>query len=248
MSLVTPVAAAILASRRWLLIGWLALLLAAGRAALAEDKTPPLRTPAREPERRLRIYAKNWRELQREHVVMQQRDYSCGAAALATLIRYHWGDPVSETQLLVETIKMLTIEEMRERIENGLSLTDLRRLAVRMGYLATIGRLEFEKLQESKVPVIVGIVVNEYDHFVVFRGTDGQYVYLADPAAGNIRVPIPTFLKQWQKNMVLVVVKKGYDPKQEHHSPLLVSGEEIFLGELNRLYVRDRLSAPVPLP
>lgn len=209
-----------------------------------KKKTKFFRAPIRDEERHFQKNVKSWRELQRQNVVMQRRDYSCGAAALATLIQYHWGGNVTEAQLLRETGKMLTIDEMKDRIEKGLSLTDLRRLAVRVGYLASIGRLTYEKLAESKVPLIVGIVVNEYDHFVVYRGEDGQYVYLADPARGNIRIPIKEFVKQWQKHLVLVVVKKGDDGK-EKTSPLTLDPEEKLLGETNRQYLRRRMIQPV---
>ena len=165
------------------------------------------------------------------------------AAALATVMRYHWDDDVTELNLLRETVQMLTVEELKERIENGLAMTDLRRLAVRVGYLSTIGRLEFDKLRESKIPLIMGIVINDFDHFVVYRGTDGQYVYLADPARGNVRTPIAEFLGQWQKNMVLVVVKPGEAP--ELWSPLLLQRDETLLGESNRLYLRDRVITKV---
>jgi len=158
------------------------LLFATDGKATAQQPDPIRSAPIRDPKHRFRRHVTSWTGLRKENVVMQQRDYSCGAAALATLIRYHWGDDVTETQLLLEVVRMLTVEEMTERIENGLALTDLRRLAVRIGYLSTIGRLEFEKLRESKIPLIVGIVVNDFDHFVVYRGTDGYYVYLADPA------------------------------------------------------------------
>lgn len=207
--------------------------------SVADEKKRIARVPVRNETRRQHVYTKSWLEIRRQNVVMQQRDFSCGAAALATVIKYQWGGNVTETQLLLETGKMLTVEELKDRIENGLSLTDLRRLAVRVGYLASIGRLTYEKLTESKVPLIVGIVVNGYDHFVVYRGADCQYVYLADPARGNVRVPIPEFVKQWQKNLVLVVVKKGVDAKNLV-TPLTVTDAEKSLGELNRLYARDR--------
>ena len=45
---------------------------------------------------------------------MQQRDYSCGAAALATLIRYHLGDPMNEEYILRQTFAMSTAEEIKE--------------------------------------------------------------------------------------------------------------------------------------
>jgi hypothetical protein len=203
---------------------------------------PKVPAPVRDEDRTFRREVKSWLERRNANIVMQQRDYSCGAAALATVIKHHWGDKTTETQVLLEVVRMLTPEELRERVQNGLSLTDLRRVAVRMGYQASIGRLQFEKLGESKVPLIVGIVVNDFDHFVVFRGTDGYYVYLADPARGNVRTPIPEFVQQWQRNLALVVVKPEVDPVRE--SPLRVMPEEIFQGELNRLYLRDRLSKP----
>ena len=94
------------------------------------------RTIIRDAGHRKTVTVKSWTELRTHRVVMQQRDYSCGAASLATLLKYHIRDDISETDLLLEVVNMLTDDEMRERIENGLSLTDLRRLAVRRKYLA----------------------------------------------------------------------------------------------------------------
>lgn len=217
----------------------------ASKAAATEKKKP--RAPIRDEDHSFSIDAKSWKDKQTERVVMQERDYSCGAAALATLLKYHWGDEVTETQVLVEVVKLLTADELRERVQNGLSLTDLRRAAVKMNYQATIGKLEFDKLKETKIPLVVGIVINNFDHFVVYRGSDDTYVYLADPARGNVRVPAQEFVRQWQKNLVLVVVKEGGDPDRE--SPLKVSDEEKSLGTLNRQFVRDQTtSSTMTLP
>lgn len=208
-----------------------------------EDKLRERRkyAPFRDEQRQFRAHIRSWLEVRTENIVMQQRDYSCGAAALATMMRIHWGDKsITELSLLREVVKMLTREEMKERIENGLSLTDLRRLAVRQKYLATIGRLSFAKLRESKVPLIVGIIVNKFDHFVVYRGMDDKYVYLADPARGHVRTPHGEFKKQWQKNAVLVVVRPGVSPTRK--SPVNVTETEKSLGLLNNYYLRDRVS------
>jgi predicted double-glycine peptidase len=215
------------------------------RNAPAQSSDPAIHAPIRDERHNIRVEVKSWRELKAQNVVMQQRDYSCGAAALATIIRHHWGDNVTETGLLLVTLHMLTADEMQDRIRKGLSLTDLRRLATRVGYLATIGRLDYQKLRESKIPLLVGIVVDGYDHFVVYRGTDGYYVYLADPARGNIRIPVDVFLKQWQKNLALVVVKPGVNPNRA--SPLAVQPEEIGYGQWNRLYVRRQASSAPPV-
>ena len=103
-------------------------------------------------------------------------------------------------------------------------MSDLRRAAVDVGYQSVVGKTTFEKLKEVKVPVVVGISPEGHDHFVVFRGTYGVWVYVADPIRGNMRMPIREFTKQWQENAILVVHKPG--KKVKTTSPLHVSREK----------------------
>jgi predicted double-glycine peptidase len=211
---------------------------------------PQGQAPIRDPQHVMQRHVANYVAIKRANIVMQQRDFSCGAAALATLIRYYWGDNVTEHQILVALDKIITDPRERlERVQNGLSMTDLRRAAVAEGYLSVIGTLTFKELAEAKAPVLVGIVVGEYDHFVVFRGADSYYVYLADPARGNLRIPIWQFLNEWQENAVLVVAKPDVDPPEV--SPLTVREDEKSVGWTNRQMIRSRLSkthATLPLP
>ncbi len=220
-----------------LAIAW--LVVTDSSPAFAQQGTGP-RSPVRDPNRVFRRYPKSWTEIKTQNIVTQQRDFSCGAAALATMLTYHLGSSTSEYRLLQELDAMLSKEEILDRMEKGLTLTDLRRLAVRLDYPATIGRLSTQQLLQAKTPLILGIIANEYDHFVVYRGTDGKYAYLADPARGNLRVPLREFTGQWQQNLALVVVPK--DNSTIDWSPLMVQFEETLLGETNRLYVRDRLT------
>ncbi|MGA2031632.1 MAG: cysteine peptidase family C39 domain-containing protein [Thermoguttaceae bacterium] len=158
--------------------------------------------------------------LAQQNVVMQQRDYSCGAAALATLIRYYWGENVGEIDLLKAIVATLTPEQLQDRVKNGLSMTDLRKAAVAQGYMASVGRLTLEKLIAVRVPVIVCIKPGKQEHFVVLRGTLGDRVFLADPIRGNIRIALCEFGQQWVDQAVLVVAKPGTDLPA--HSPLRI--------------------------
>ena len=97
--------------------------------------------PVRDHQRLIQRHVKSWLELRRENIVVQKRDYSCGAAALATLVRYYWGDQVTEEMVLRDLDKMLTREEALDRVKNGLTLTDLRRVAVRAGVGLAAGAL-----------------------------------------------------------------------------------------------------------
>lgn len=204
---------------------------------------PPVRDPIHIMQRRVW----SWKELRERNIVLQTRDFSCGAAALATLVKYYWGDDVTEDTFLRALDGMLTAEDVRDRVQNGLALTDLKKSADKAGYDASIGRLSFSQLAEAKVPLVVGITVKGYDHFVVFRGTDGCYAYLADPIRGNIREPIDIFQCQWQENAVLVVAKKG--AKVRDWSPLSVRMSEVRVGWTNREVARNHAATrPVQLP
>jgi uncharacterized protein len=195
-------------------------------------------TPIRDQDHIFQKDSCSWKQLKELHIVMQKRDYSCGAAAFATILRYYWGDNVTEEQILLEIEKILTPEEMKDRIKNGLAISDLRRAAVEMGYLSTIGTLSFHELTESKVPLLVGITPNGYKHFAVYRGVDCDWVYLADPIRGNIRVSFIDFCSQWQKNAALVVAKPNQEPPKT--SPLSVMCYEVQLGELNNQLIRTQ--------
>ncbi len=221
-----------------LTVAIVALLLAATDFVQGQTNRAPIRDSKRTFEKKI----KSWQEIKYAHLIRQRRDYSCGAAALATLLKYFWNDPATETSVLRQLDHLLTPEEVRDRIKNGLSLTDLRRVAVRMGYQASIGKLSFSQLTEARVPLVVGITVDGYDHFVVYRGTDGRYVYLADPIRGNIRTLVSQFIRQWQENAVLAVAKPGADIPTT--SALQVRSEETTIGRLNRQMIRRRLSDP----
>jgi len=197
------------------------------------------RAVIRESPRTFQAFPKNSRQLRTENLVLQQRDFSCGAAALATITTYFWDDPVTESQILAAIIQTLTREELEERIENGLSLTDLKRLSEQAGYTPLLGRLPLEKLKESKIPLLVGITVNDFNHFVVVRGADDRFVYLADPAIGRTRTPIDVFAKQWQQNAVLAVVKPGV--KLPLDSALMVTSEERMRGVSNTQWLRRNM-------
>ena len=193
--------------------------------------------PVRDSERRFARTVKSWHSLKRQNIVMQETDYSCGAAALATLVKYYLGDNVDEDYFLEGLDEILKPEEIEERIENGLTMTDIRKVAVYRGYQAAVARMKLDKLFEAKVPLLIGIDVDGYKHFVIYRGFDGFYVYLADPIRGNIRVSATVFQGQWQKNLALAIAKKGLKPN--YASPLALNCRD-FVGQTNKQFIQTQ--------
>ena len=138
-------------------------------------------------------------EMRQDRVVVQQWDLSCGAAALATLLNYQHGDPVSEREIAKGLIGR---EEYIEnpalvRVRHGFSLLDLKRYVDGRGYKGIgYGQLTLEDLIEQ-APIMVPINSLGYNHFVVFRGAQGNRVLLADPAFGNRTMLAAKFQNAW---------------------------------------------------
>lgn len=132
-------------------------------------------------------------------VIRQQRDYSCGAAALATLFVHQWRDNVSEADVLTTLSLVLREDELARRRDDGLSLLDLSRVARARGYQAQGFRLYPEQLAKLTGPVIVFIDPDGYEHFSVLKGIVGNRAYLADPSHGNVSYPLYHFLDMWTR-------------------------------------------------
>ncbi|MGZ8223741.1 MAG: C39 family peptidase [Methylobacter sp.] len=134
-------------------------------------------------------------EMRRENVVMQQWDLSCGAAALTTLLNYQHSDFVTEKDVAKalmsrpEYIKFPGLVTIRQ----GFSLLDLKRYVDARGYKGIgYGKLTFDDLLK-KAPIIVPVNLFGYNHFVIFRGKQGNRVLLADPAWGNRTMLVEMF-------------------------------------------------------
>jgi predicted double-glycine peptidase len=158
---------------------------------------------------------RSWKELRDQHVVIQQFDYSCGAGALATIMRYYFGDNVSEEIILLSILGPMSREEIADREKNGLSLLDLKLCAERMGYQAAGVRLNYASLPKLQGPVVIHLEREDYKHFAVLKGVRGDRIYLADPSRGNVRISIDRFAQEWS-GIALVLGKPGFGLPQEY--------------------------------
>lgn len=219
------------------------MMLVAGLAFISDARGQgpvPGRGVVRDPSFRFAAPVTSWNEIKNRHVVMQQRDYSCGAAALATILRFYWGHHVDEATVLDVVESLLSPDQLRDREDAGLSMADLQDAAIEMGFRGTTGTLEYEKLADSKVPLIVVVDLGGTNHFVVFRGVVAGCVFLADPIRGNLRITDEAFRRTWQGNAVLVVAPPGIT--QSDRDRLQIRREELVRGYLNRQLIRRATS------
>ena len=139
---------------------------------------------------------KTLQAIKKENVVMQHYDYSCGAAALATLMTYYFNDEVSERAIL-DSVVGLDKKDPKQLKEKGLSLFEIKQLAEKRGYRAAGFRLSIDDLTKLTGPVLIYFEPRGYEHFAVLKGIRGNRVYLADPSRGNVRLSLKSFSEQW---------------------------------------------------
>ena len=191
---------------RWL--SCLLIMLVGGCAGRTQGQSPSLQSDPV-------VVRHTLKELRDQNVVKQALDYSCGAAALATLMIYYYGEATSEEELLTLLQGQLTEEERNIKAERGFSLLDLKRVSQAKGYRAAGFKLTASQLTRLAAPVLVFVEPLGYKHFAVLRGVGGGRVYIADPSRGNLRMSIDRFLDEWQ-GIVFVLGKPGEENIRDH--------------------------------
>lgn len=127
-------------------------------------------------------------------VVRQRFDFSCGSAALATLLTVHYGTPQSEEQVFLGMWR----DGDRAQIQRfGFSLLDMKRFLAAHKVSADGYRVSLDDIARTGIPGIVLVTTDGYQHFVVLKGIAGNRVLLGDPALGLRSVDKRQFLKMW---------------------------------------------------
>ncbi len=141
-------------------------------------------------------------QIKQAGTLLQQYDFSCGSAAVATLLTHHYGVPTSER----EVFEQMYAEGDQGKIRReGFSLLDMKRFLQTRGFEADGFRQPLEKLREEGLPAIALITENGYHHFVVVKGLDRGRVLIGDPANGTRAMPRATFEAQWKQKLLFVV-------------------------------------------
>jgi predicted double-glycine peptidase len=135
-------------------------------------------------------------------VIPQRFDYSCGSAALATLLTYSYNMPVDE----MTVFRSMVMHGDKALIEQyGFSLLDMKEYLARHGLPSGGFRAPLSKLSEVGVPAIVLINERGYHHFVVITGLEDGRVLIADPAVGMRSERTGVFENQWSGIFFLIL-------------------------------------------
>jgi predicted double-glycine peptidase len=157
------------------------------------------------------------------HIVHQAYDYSCGSAALTTVLRFHLGLAISEQEAMKGMLEHGEQEKIIAR--RGFSLLDMKRYVATLGSESGGFRADMKDLAKLDQPAIVPIDYAGFKHFVVVKGIRDGRVFIADPSAGNIAFSVEEFAGLWDKGTLFVIYPSKTHPVVQ--SSLTLSDQEL---------------------
>lgn len=183
----------ILACAQLLLLGVVGAPLNAGAGEVTIANGPPGQTHLR---------VSSYRDIPFKTVVRQQFDFSCGSAAIATLLTYHFERPTTEKEAFVAMYEMGDKEKIKK---NGFSLFEIKQYLESIGYRADGFRVDLDRLERVGIPVIVLIEWQSYKHFVVIKGVRDGRVLVGDPAIGLKIMKREEFMGYWKDGIAFAI-------------------------------------------
>lgn len=138
-------------------------------------------------------------------VYKQQFDFSCGSAALASLLSFHYDDTVSEYSVFSE---MYEHGDQLKIQSKGFSLLDMQRYLSQRGYKSNGFHITLKQLEKAQVPAITIINNNGYLHFVIIKSSNNHEVLIGDPAAGVKVIALNEFKEMWGNRIIFVIQDK----------------------------------------
>ena len=124
-------------------------------------------------------------ELKWENITPQEYDYTCGAAALSTLIYGYFGEYISESKIINQLINNLNEKDIDIVKKQGFNMLHLKYVAEYFGYDAVGVKIDINTLYRLKGPVIIVLQTSNGNHYVVFKNIVKDRVFIADSINGN---------------------------------------------------------------
>ncbi|MFZ7286266.1 C39 family peptidase [Avibacterium gallinarum] len=131
----------------------------------------------------------SYNELKNFNVIRQTKTNSCGAAALATMLKYKFH--------LSEINEDVILSKMKNKNEEA-SFFELAKISKTFNINAIGISLTLKELLNIKQPVIAYVNNNlNNDHFIIINGIINKELLISDPAVGNYSLRASDFEKIW---------------------------------------------------
>ena len=156
-------------------------------------------------------------ELRFAETVRQGYDFSCGSAAIATLLTFHYERPTTEIQVFE---KMWNQGDRGKIQEHGFSMLDMKRYLESEGMAADGFQIPASRIARIGVAGLILLDKLETPHFVVVIGESNGELLVSDPARGIWNISTEEVEQLW--NGVFFVVRERVRLAKENFNDAVV--------------------------
>lgn len=149
-----------------------------------------------------RLQVVNYQDMPFQTVQRQIYDFSCGSAAIASLLTYHYGRPTPEQDVYLAMWEAGDQDRIRQE---GFSMLDMRNYVVGRGLAMEGFRVTLDQIAAEGIPAVTLINTDGYNHFVVIKGVTDDAVLVGDPFVGHAVYARARFQEVW--NGVILAIR-----------------------------------------
>lgn len=155
----------------------------------------------------------SWWDIPFRTIVRQRYDFSCGSAAVATLLTHQYGLKTAENEPFMA---MWNAGDRKTIRKAGFSMLDMKTYLISRGFKTEGFRMPIGDFRKLTQPSIVLLNLNGYRHFVVVKGVRGDTVLVGDPMRGLTKYRIEDFAKVW--NGIVLTITYAPDRQQGRYN------------------------------
>ncbi|MBL3555761.1 MULTISPECIES: C39 family peptidase [Marinobacter] len=150
----------------------------------------------------IRLNVNSFENRRFDSVMRQQYDFSCGSAAVASLLSFHYEDQVTEHDVFIDMLARADEKKVRQ---HGFSMLDMKNYLESRGYQADGFRMPLTGLREKvRLPMIVLLNIEGFRHFVLIKGISDDEVLIGDPARGLKIYSYAQFSEYWNGTAFII--------------------------------------------
>ena len=133
--------------------------------------------------------------------VYQHNSKDCGVACLLSIVEYYGGKND------FENIRYLTKCDT-----NGISALNIVNAASKLGFTARGIKCDLDNIKELCIPLICHVTLNNgYNHYIIIKKIDKNYVYVFDPDKGHERYRVDKFKEIWNGIVIELIPYRKLD-------------------------------------
>ncbi|HEY9701170.1 MAG TPA: cysteine peptidase family C39 domain-containing protein [Allocoleopsis sp.] len=153
-----------------------------------------------------------YRILRYENVVGQADWFTCGAASIATLLKYYYGIDTTESEILNLAIKAMEGTGKDPR-KNGLTLLSMQQALTGKNIRSKGLKISPQDLknyfQKGGLPLILHVTKPQL-HYIVAIGMINDWLIIADPSWGRRILPLNTLIQdKGFEGIVLITIPQN---------------------------------------